>query len=273
MDYVRSGYETFMQTWQDSTDLTRVRWFRAAPDAKFFPKEHLFGSQKTWDRGSQNPPEHPGESGYAGWTNSANPLGYAGQQHCGSDTAMSLGGVHGVDPVLTTETNGWLACCGPMPACGVAIPDRWHVVWTSPAGCSCAGEIVMDLQLNEDETVPGVVYYWRIGAPGTYPLPWGAACVGGFDGWRVNMLIRLVVGDCAWLVQPQWELIGSTHFTRSAHPVISAGPDGPQLVADTLDVEAWSEYSPGQTIWEQGDCKVVIEDPDHRWVITALPGY
>jgi len=273
MDYLRSGYETFMQTWQDDQSLVRVRWFRAAPDAKFFPKEHLFGSQKTWDRGSQNPPEHPGESGYAGWTNSGNPLGYTGQTHCGSDSAMSLGGIHGVDPVLTTEANGWLACCGPMPVCGVAIPDRWHVVWTSPAGCSCAGEITATLEMDPSDTIPGLVYFWRVAPHGVYPMPWGAACVGGFDGWRLNIMIRLVVGDCSWIIQPEWELNGSIHFTRTGHPALLSGLSGPYLEADTAIPATWPEQSSGDTLWDQGDCQVVIDDPDHRWVITALPGY
>lgn len=117
MDYARSGYECFMKTWQDKPDLVRVKWFRADEDAKIFPYPHLFGSQKTWDRTAQNPPEYPGESGYVAWSNSANPLLYAGLGHCGSDNAMSLGGITGVDPPIVTAADGSAPCCPPMLIC------------------------------------------------------------------------------------------------------------------------------------------------------------
>jgi len=179
MDYLRSGYETFMQTWQDDPSLTRVRWFRAAPDAKFFAKEHLFGSQKTWDRGRMNPPDHPGESGYVGWTNSANPAGYQGGHHCGSDSAMSLGGVHGVDPVIETDAAGNAPCCQGLVATPCFLPGYPTVVQLSLTSlfgyCDCgdgtivplvyAGQVV-DFVLGESDR-------WYGPSDGAPPYLWG----------------------------------------------------------------------------------------------------
>jgi len=273
LDMQRVCYRTKMRLWRDSDELTPVYWHRTQPGAKVFHLPHRFASWKTWLRPLVNDGGMGEQNEHFGYYKGGNPVGYAGQRHCGSDDAMSRGGQHGIDPVLTTGTDGWLACCGPMPVCGVAIPDRWRVRWESPAGCSCMGVIDLLCPLDVAATIPGVVYYWNqvVHVPGTNP--WGEVCTGGFTGYVSGMTIRLVVGDCAWQIVPRWVLNGLINITRTATPVLSDGPDGPQLVADTDDPPSWATYAPGTVIWSVGDCEIAIDDPARRWVITATPEY
>lgn len=49
MDYLESGYYGWMRLHRDSDQLTKVRWYRAAPTAKVFPFPHAFASY-VWDK-------------------------------------------------------------------------------------------------------------------------------------------------------------------------------------------------------------------------------
>lgn len=111
MDHCRVARKCYMRLWADSDELTLVRWFRAAPDAKLYEGPHRF-YDRNWN----------GRDRWAGvgevwpkrirWDAGQNIPFYAGQKKCGPDHAFEFGGVHGVDPVIVTNADGTCACCG-----------------------------------------------------------------------------------------------------------------------------------------------------------------
>lgn len=112
MDYARHCYTGTMMFWRDDPKAVKVRWFRAEPDAKLYPVRHLYWSRKTWNREVENKGLGERTDLPRRYDKGANPLGYAGLEHCGRDEAAQTGGVAGVDEEILTDPDGYPACCG-----------------------------------------------------------------------------------------------------------------------------------------------------------------
>jgi len=266
---MRSGYECFMKTWQDKPDLTRVRWFRAEPSAKFFEHPHVFGSLKTWDREAEVPAAQAGEKGYVEWTNSSNPLGYAGKDHCGPDAAMENGGRDGVDPPITTDEQGMATCCEQQAkTCGHVMPEllRWRI--TSPAGCPCIDgyEIVLRRQRTLE---PAGYLWWMTDPPFAYNHPFGSCTFGtSLKAW---FRVELELGTCTWSADIQMMKQPPGGGGREVEGFPSLAPGDPlALSIDTMNLAQWPPYFLGQVITETG-CQVKLGDPAKRmiWDITT----
>src|ERR1700733_14353907 len=102
LDLLRFGYQSTWTMWQNDPTGTTGFWFRAAKTALVYNPPSYFRSA-LWDgEFDQGFPVGETRVGYE-WENSANTVGYLGTNHCGSDAAMSFGGVHGVDPPILTD--------------------------------------------------------------------------------------------------------------------------------------------------------------------------
>jgi hypothetical protein len=122
MDVLRSCYKTSMKLWKDREELTPVRWFFCKAGAKVFEPVSSFRSLKTWDRESDRAGMVGEKLGVTPYDKGANPVGYEGLRHCGSDLSVQEGGVSGRDPVIVTTGTGDAACCQTPPTVGVCLP-------------------------------------------------------------------------------------------------------------------------------------------------------
>jgi len=138
-DRIRTGYVARMRLWVDSDEEVEVRWFRAAPGALLLPGPHPWGSWWTWDRKDDPVPPALGEQRYVRYDLGGNDLGYEGTHHCGSAAAVSDGGLHGRDPLITTEAAGWASCCGapPLVVCGRTLPRSYRLGNGTVSHCAC----------------------------------------------------------------------------------------------------------------------------------------
>lgn len=133
MDYARVARKCRMRLWANSNETIEVRWFRAAPDAKFFPEPHRF-TNRDWS----------GKSRFSGvgevfpkvflYDRGANRPVYAGQHYCGPLYAVQTGGVRGVTPVIQCNADGSAACCGMPSQLTAAVPAKARPAarWTFP---------------------------------------------------------------------------------------------------------------------------------------------
>ena len=123
-----------MKLWQNSDELTEVKWFRAKDDAKVLEQwttfRHAFYSTgqivtanagdndsaaRNAGMGMQWPYQEDPDGcifGYPYQNNQA-PAEYDGQRKCGSDDVWLSGGVSGQDPGFETDDNGRAGCCDP----------------------------------------------------------------------------------------------------------------------------------------------------------------
>lgn len=117
MDFIRRTYKTRMKLSNNSDVLTPVRWFRAAPGAKLFPRPHFFSSID-WDGLKASDPESRAWTGLGEqdgeprtfWTGS-NVNAVPGTNFCGAPELFLRGRTVGVDPTWVTDANGLSACC------------------------------------------------------------------------------------------------------------------------------------------------------------------
>lgn len=111
LDMARHCNEASMKLWADSDVITPGRWFRCEPGAKVLNGPSPFRKRSTWES------DLPGWSGLGEQTPArtydlgANPIGYHGRTHCGGESWLHSGGLHGRDEELTTDEDGSLGCC------------------------------------------------------------------------------------------------------------------------------------------------------------------
>ena len=133
MGMLREGYTCYAKLWNNSDDLTLIRWFPAAPGAKPFPGRHRFdtlyerrGPADRCNRGQPDPylPDEQinntdvGEQGNGFSTadlprttdKRGNFHGLTGRAACRPDLGFT-GGTAGVDPPLTLDADGVPTCC------------------------------------------------------------------------------------------------------------------------------------------------------------------
>lgn len=214
LDYARSGYRSKMKLWQDKPDLTSGVWFRTVPSAKFFERPHLFANTKTWYERDFNQGSAPGEREIGDYYNSKSPGSYDGKQHCGSDDAMSQGGITGVDPPLLTDATGMLPCCKPHepnPCYPPGYSKQIVMTMTSQQSfCPCGHGTTIALNyvgLVEDPAF-GEVDMWEGPDAGQPPAKWGNCqwfAGGGATGQaRFRMKLKMLrhgPSACAWVVE------------------------------------------------------------------------
>src|SRR5258707_10036064 len=117
MDYLRTAYRSRMIFRPGGPPLP-IRWFRADNTAQFFRGENAFCSS-TWFGESRQENVVVQPLGTVGedqneprlYDKGANPIGYQGQTHCGSDDAWR-GAPTEQDANIPLRPNGSSTCCG-----------------------------------------------------------------------------------------------------------------------------------------------------------------
>lgn len=147
-DYSRHCYHTEARLWRDDEELTPITWFRAKPDAMFYPGEQFLGTVKTWERPDDNVGfigERPATHTYSKGAPTAN---YPGDHFCGRKEDFSDGGQTGQSEEITTDSTGASPCCKVpvlVQVCGLSIPAKlWAKVFLH-GDCSCGDGTVLEL--------------------------------------------------------------------------------------------------------------------------------
>lgn len=120
MDVIRSAYRCEMRMYEDSDVLTKVRWYRCAPSARFFPGYHRFASanwahdkEAMYGPGEVSPFPRP-------YSKLAGPEGVDGTHYCGPLRAF-MSGARMTDPSLTVSALGVPLCCLEAEPQGVVL--------------------------------------------------------------------------------------------------------------------------------------------------------
>jgi hypothetical protein len=116
VDWARRFYRTTMRLWDDpAAPPVPVRWFRAAPDAKWLPVP-TFANDRRNERdgklGDDTPLPFLGETRFGGpYDRGLNRPVFLGQDYHGDPAVWARGGRPGIDPAFVTDGNGALPGC------------------------------------------------------------------------------------------------------------------------------------------------------------------
>lgn len=276
LDYARQAYRSRMRLWQNDPETVEGVWFRAPEGAGFFPRPHPWASTRTWYRHQYVEDDQVGEVERIEYYKGANPASYRGVNHCGSDDAMSMGGVHGIDPPILTSDTGRAACCAgeTISVCGLEIPKVFRLKWSSPAGCVCASGTEFTMSHGAEsatfhvwysDLLPGGEQAWR---------NWGTCSKDGRPLQAKATMMFLKDPTCDWGTTAITLVYADDHtFAGSVADSTFRLQGGwpPPLSVDTIDnVDAWAAF-PGGFIVSAGTCVAKLSDPTKRAKLEVLP--
>ena len=140
MDYLRSGYRTYIRLHPDS-DPVPIKWYRAPKGARVFPGPHRHGSLN-WEDDKEN--SGLGEQSVAPrpYFNGKAPARYRGDRPCGPRYLLT--GEKGPKPVTPLNlANGNPTCCPTVPD-PVLLPSKAVITkyrGNVPLSCSACGSV------------------------------------------------------------------------------------------------------------------------------------
>lgn len=252
MDMARHCCRASMKLWADSDELTPGYWFRAEPGAEVLEGLSPFRKRSTWDA-DRKPWDPLGEqpTGYSDYSKGENTLGYPGTSDCGDSDAFRAGGIHGVHEPLTTEADGSLACCFPLPPPPAPLPEPawWYLSASStgtttgvigpapPFGPPPAGTLAVLAYSHWASVVPAdvpTIPGWTLLASLAWPVNFGNLSVwyrliDGTESWPMPIAFATSQGDFG--IGTAIEHHGATVAEAALSPVVFPAPyfDGSAL--------------------------------------------